>query len=168
MNERFAEAAYNARRCAGFTAETASEMLGIAPRTLAYYEAGRQVPDEIVARMVKAYTSPELGYFWLSRELATGRLILPPIQAAGISSKALRLRLSLKHAAAIQEELEEICVDDIISAHEKKPLQEYVGKIRELAAACMNVSLLEKFLWRKEKTVLVGGQHGPEHISQKG
>lgn len=168
MNGRFAELAFEARHCAGLTVESASELLGIAPRTLIYYEGGRRVPDEIVVKMVEAYTSPELGYSWLSRELATGRLILPPIQAAGISSKALRLRLSLKHAAAIQEELEEICVDDIISAHEKKPLQEYVGKIRELAAACMNVSLLEKFLWHKEKTVLVGGQHGSEHISQKG
>lgn len=160
MNTRFAEAAYNARRCAGFTAETAADLLGIATRTLSYYEAGRQVPDEVVARMVSTYEAPELGYHWLSQELYTGRLILPPIEAAGISSKALRLRLSLKHAAKVQEELEEICADDVIDEHEKKPLEKCVGKIRELAAACMNISLLEKWILCKEKAALGGNQHG--------
>ena len=165
MKGRFAEAAYNARHCAGFTAEAAAELLDIAPRTLAYYEAGRQVPDIIVAKMVSAYESPELGYHWLSKELYTGRLILPTIEAAGISLKALRLRLSLKHAAKVQEELEEICADDIISAHEEKPLERCVGKIRELAAACMNISLLDKLVQRKEKAALSGNQHGSPDLS---
>lgn len=160
MNERFADVAFNARRCAGITTETAAEMLGIAPRTLTYYEAGRRVPDEIVARMVGAYAAPELGYHWLSKELCTGRLILPTIETAGISSKALRLRLSLKHAVKVQEELEEICADDEISAHEEKPLERCVGKIRDLAAACMNISLLERWIQHKEKAALNGNQHG--------
>ncbi len=162
MNIRFADAAHSARHCAGLTVETAAEILGIAPRTLAYYEAGRQVPDEIVAKMVGAYSAPELGYHWISRELCTGRLILPTIEAAGISSKALRLRLSFKHAAKVQGELEEICADDVISAHEKKPLGTCIGKIRELAAACMNISLLDK-IQGKGKAAPTGVRHGSSY-----
>lgn len=160
MNRRFADVIFDARRCAGFTTETAAERLGIAPRTLAYYEAGRRVPDEVVARMVGAYESPDLGYYWLSKELCTGRLILPTVEAAGISSKVLRLRLSLKHAAKVQDELEEICADDVISAHEKKPMERCIEKMRGLAAACMNISLLGRLIPHKEKAALVGSQHG--------
>ena len=158
MNGRFADAAFDARKRAGMSVEKAAEYLSISPRTLNYYEAGRYTPDEVVAKMVGAYGSPELGYYWLSRELFTGRLILPAIDAAGISSKALRLRLSLRKAAAVQDELEEICADDTISANEKKPLAKCLGKIRDLAAACMNVSLLGKLMEHKEKAALIGGQ----------
>lgn len=160
MHRRFADAAFDARKMAGLSVERAAECLSISPRTLNYYEAGRATPDEIVARMVGTYQSPELGYYWLSKELFTGRLILPEIDPAGISSKALRLRLSMRRAAAVQEELEEICADDAITANEKKPLARCIGKIRELAAACMNISLLERLMEHKEKTALIGGQHG--------
>ena len=57
MNGRFADVMFQARQCAGYTRERAAEMLNISPRTLTYYEAGRQVPDRIVAMMVDAYAS---------------------------------------------------------------------------------------------------------------
>lgn len=78
MNERFADMIRAARKCARLTVERAADMLFLTPRALQYYEAGkRRVPDDMIARMVKIYGSMEIGYRWLSKELITGRLILP-------------------------------------------------------------------------------------------
>lgn len=148
MNERCAEMAFKARHCAGLTRECASEILGIAPRTLAYYEGGRDIPDEIIARMVMAYKSPELGYHYLSNDLKTGRLILPPLEAAGISSSALRLRVVMRRATAVIELIEEICQDDVITADEGEPFRRCAAPIKELAAACMGIGL-----WALKKPV---------------
>ena len=76
MNGRLANVLFEARQRAGYTRERAAEMLNISPRTLTYCEAGRQVPDRIVAMMVDAYAAPEAGYYWLSNELYTGRILL--------------------------------------------------------------------------------------------
>ncbi len=148
MNERCAEMAFKARHCAGLTRECASEILGIAPRTLAYYEGGRDIPDEIIAKMVMAYKSPELGYHYLSNDLETGRLILPRLEAAGISSSALRLRVVMRRATAVIELIEEICQDDVITADEGEPFQRCAAPIKELAAACMGIGL-----WALKKPV---------------
>ena len=142
MNERCADLAFKARHCAGLTREKAAELLGIAPRTLAYYEGGRDIPDEIIAKMVMAYKSPELGYHYLSNDLETGRIILPRLEAAGISSSALRLRVVMRKAAAVIELIEEICQDDVITADEDESFQKCAIPVKELAAACMGIGLL--------------------------
>lgn len=78
MKGYFADMIHAARKCAKLTVERAADRLFITPRMLNYYESGRwRVPDDIVARMVKMYGSIEIGYRWLSKELFTGRLILP-------------------------------------------------------------------------------------------
>ena len=89
MQEHFSGVIRAARKCARLTKEKAAEMLYLSPRMLNYYEAGRwRVPDDIVARMVKIYGSIEIGYRWLSRELSTGRLILPENGFSGIKKAA--------------------------------------------------------------------------------
>jgi len=80
MNGRFADLIFNARRRVGLTVERAAECLGISPRTLSYYEAGRYTPDNVVSKMVELYKTQELGYVWLSRELSTGRMVLPSLE----------------------------------------------------------------------------------------
>ena len=78
MKGYFADMIYAARKCAKLTVEKAAEKLFVTPRMLNYYESGRwRVPDDMVARMVQLYGSVEIGYRWLSKELFTGRLILP-------------------------------------------------------------------------------------------
>ena len=142
MNGRFADVLFEARQRAGYTRERAAEMLNISPRTLTYYEAGRQVPDRIVAMMVDAYTAPEAGYYWLSNELYTGRILLPKVNVLGVSNGALQMRVSLRNALQAQERLEDICRDDVIAEDEETPLSACINSLRELAAACMGMEIL--------------------------
>ena len=150
MKERFAEMAFNARNCAGLTVETAAELLDVSARSLAYYEAGRHVPDKIVERMVQAYSAPTLGYFWLSRELSTGRLLLPPIETAGIAATAVQFRKSIRQIFDTSDSLDDICEDDLIEAHEHDILRGCISKCRNLAGACMNVLMMASFLPNKK------------------
>ena len=54
------------RSAAGITQERASELLGVAPRTLSDYETGRtRPPDCAVSAMMDIYGCPELGYLHL-------------------------------------------------------------------------------------------------------
>ena len=142
MNGRFADVLFRARQCAGFTRERASEQLNIAPRTLTYYEAGRQVPDRVVSDMVRIYGAPGLGYYYLSNELYTGRILLPRVNIVGISNGALRMRVSLRKAIEAQERLEDICSDDVITQDEEGPLLSCITTLQELAAACMGMEIL--------------------------
>ena len=142
MNGRFADVLFEARQRAGYTRERAAEMLNISPRTLTYYEAGRQVPDRIVAMMVDAYAAPGAGYYWLSNELYTGRILLPKVNVLGVSNGALQMRVSLRNALQAQERLEDICRDDLIAEDEETPLSACINSLRELAAACMGMKIL--------------------------
>ena len=151
MNGRFADVMFQARQCAGYTRERAAEMLNISPRTLTYYEAGRQVPDRIVAMMVDAYAAPGAGYYYLSNELYTGRILLPRVNVIGISNGALRMRVSLRKAIEAQERLEDICSDDVITKDEETSLSSCVNALRDLAAACMGIEILST-----KKSALVG------------
>lgn len=145
MNKRFADLCYHARLSANMTVEKASELLEISPRTLNYYEAGRSIPDETVAKMVKIYNSPELGYMYLTQEMATGRLIFTAqINTRGIASRALELNVALREVNKQREVLEDICYDDIISDAEKKSFRDCIKNLTRLAAACVGIKLFRQ------------------------
>ena len=145
MNKRFADLCYNARLSADMTVEKASELLGIAPRTLNYYEAGRSVPDETVAKMVKIYNSPELGYMYLTNETATGRLIFTAqVNTKGIASRALELNVALREVNKQRDVLEDICYDDMVSDAEKKTFKECIKKLTRLAVACIGIRIFRQ------------------------
>lgn len=149
------------REAAGFTQEQAAELLHVSVRTVGAYENGEYMPhDDTVDMMVVTYNAPELGYHYLSRVLRTGRRLLPETCAGGAAATATQFRRSIRQVSSAADALDDICADDTITANEKKPLAKCLGKIRELAAACMNVSLLERWLGQKEKAALIGGQHG--------
>lgn len=145
MNKRFADLCYMYRHRARLTLNQTSELLDIAPRTLSYYEAGRNVPDEIVAKMVQVYDAPEIGYMYLTQETATGRLIFTAqINTKGIASRALELNVALREVNKQREVLEDICYDDIISDAEKKTFGECIRKLTKLAAACIGIKLFRQ------------------------
>lgn len=145
MNKRFADLCYYARLSANMTVEKASELLEISPRTLNYYEAGRSIPDETVAKMVKIYNSPELGYMYLTQETATGRLIFTAqINTKGIASRALELNVALREVNKQREVIENICCDDVIADAEKKTFGECIRKLTKLAAACIGIKLFRQ------------------------
>ncbi len=161
MNQRFAEVAFQARQRAGLTVEKAAELIGVSSRTVSYYESGRRVTDEIVARMVLSYNAPSLGYYYLSNELETGRLLLPQVIPAGVASKSIRLRVAMDCVRGLQEQLDNICLDDIIDDDERQALDANAGKYMELAAACMGIRIMsasfaanekDRSVWQQERS----------------
>lgn len=64
------------------TQEQASELLGVAPRTLSDYENGHsRVPDDIVAQMADIYNSPLLAWWHMKHHSVLGRYlpeVMPP------------------------------------------------------------------------------------------
>jgi transcriptional regulator with XRE-family HTH domain len=158
MKSGFALAAYTARLGAGITQTKASELIDLSLRSVQKYENGEQVPtDPVVARMVAVYGSPALGYFYLANELATGRLILPPMIVSGVSSKSIRLRVAVDHVKALLPELDAICLDDFVDEAEKGTLAGNISKFRELASACMGIQMMAG-VYAKEKDAFVGAK----------
>ena len=98
-----------------------------------------------VAKMVVAYNSPALGYHYLSHELETGRLLLPPAIPAGAASRSIRLRMAMEHVKALQQELDAICMDDVVDDTERQTLSDAIGKYVELASACISIMLMAGF-----------------------
>ena len=145
MKTGLAKAVYNARNLAGMTVIHAAECVGDSSRSIQNYESGRTVPDQIIACMVKAYRNPGLGFYYLTNELYTGRLLLPPIIPAGAASKSIRLRVAVDHVKALLPELDAICLDDFVDEAEKGTLAGNISKFRELAAACMGIQMMAGF-----------------------
>lgn len=139
MNTVFGRACKVARRNAGLSQEQAAELLNISSRSLAYYECGRQVPDETVAKMCTIYNTPVLGYVYLSIMSEVGRKILPTMTMAGISSSALRLRVNMKKAADLQSKLDEVCCDDRIDKDEEADFFECLAALDDLIASALSV-----------------------------
>ena len=80
MSKRFGIEIKKARKDAGMTQEQAAEALNVSVRTYAKYESGEILPgDDMVAGMMQVFENPCLGYAYLSKESAVGRLILPKI-----------------------------------------------------------------------------------------
>lgn len=139
MNTAFGRACKIARRNACLSQEQASELLAISSRSLAYYEGGRQVPDEIVAKMCIIYNAPVLGYVYLSIMSEVGRMILPKMTPAGISSSALTLRVNMKKAADMQTRLDEVCCDDLVDKSEEAAFSECLAALDYLIASALSV-----------------------------
>lgn len=73
-----------------------------------------------------------------------GKLILPPVPIAGVSSTALRLRVVMRRAADVEDALEAICYDDIITTEEVPTFDRCARLIKELEAACIGVTLMQE------------------------
>ena len=141
MHERFADMLFRARQNAGYSREKAAELLDSSVRSLSYYEAGRPVPDQLVARMVDLYHAPLLGYTYL-RQMKTGQLLLPPVESASAARSALRLRVGLDKAAKQQSCIEYICESNAIGETEEKTLLDCLPALQYLASACIGFWIL--------------------------
>lgn len=142
MNRDFGRICKIARKNAGLSQEHASELLGVSVRTLINYEAGSTtVPDDIVAEMIRIYHTQIIGYFYLTMTSEVGCMILPPIKLTGISSGALKLRVSLNHAVRLQTQLDEICCDDKIEPHEERRFQRWSEVINDVISSALSLKL---------------------------
>ena len=143
MNRRCAESAHSARKKAGRTRERAAEIIDTSPRTLAYYEAGRQIPDDIMARMVKAYNAPRLGYDFLQLS-KTGQMILPELDEDSPASLIIHLAITMRESEDVSLKLEKVFDKQRLGIEEDMDtLTECVRMLKELSAACLGVMLMQ-------------------------
>ena len=78
MNDEYRTMYARHRKAAGLTQEKAAELLGVAVRTLANWEAGIYTPpDDMVARMCDAYPAPMLALEHLRASSALAAGLIP-------------------------------------------------------------------------------------------
>lgn len=143
MSKSFGFEIKKSRKNAGMTQELAAELLYISARTYAKYESGEILPgDEMVAEMMRIFSSPCLGYAYLSQESAVGRLILPQIRGMpGVAAGAMQYHIALADAHNDFRTLERICCDDRITADEEMALIPIIEKIFDLAGKGLTLYL---------------------------
>jgi len=131
-----------ARNRAHMTMDAASELLNVAPRSLAHYEAGdRPVPDDVVAGMITAYNAPYLGYQHL-RASAVGRMVLPEVCDISPARCAIKTALAAEHVQAVTKKLLAIGEDDWIDSSEVDCLKQIQGSAKKLASAFLSILVL--------------------------
>lgn len=143
MTKRFGIEIKKARKDAGMTQERAAEALNVSVRTYAKYESGEILPgDDMVASMMQVFENPCLGYAYLSKESAVGRMILPKIgKLPGVAAGAMQYHVALADANSDCIRLERICCDDKITMAEERDLSPIVEKIFDLAGKGLTLYL---------------------------
>ena len=143
MSKRFGIEIKKARKDAGMTQERAAEALNVSVRTYAKYESGEILPgDDMVAGMMQVFENTCLGYAYLSKESAVGRMILPKIgKIPGVAAGAMQYHVALADANSDCIRLERICCDDKITMAEERDLSPIVEKIFDLAGKGLTLYL---------------------------
>lgn len=117
MMESFGNNCKTSRLNAKRTQEDAAELLHIAPRTLASYEAGSPVPVDIAQRMVKLYQDPFLWYQY-ARTNAAAAEFLPEIVSVDPSKAALQIMCAGKNFELVQTKMMMLAADGKIDINE--------------------------------------------------
>lgn len=143
MSKRFGIEIKKARKDAGMTQERAAEALNVSVRTYAKYESGEILPgDDMVAGMMQVFKNTCLGYAYLSKESAVGRMIMPKIgKLPGVAAGAMQYHVALADANSDCIRLERICCDDKITMAEERDLSPIVEKIFDLAGKGLTLYL---------------------------
>lgn len=145
MNKTFGIYCASARKTAGFSQESAAELFGVSVRSVSDYENGKTaVPDDIVAKMVKAYDAMWLGYLYLSMDSLVGKIILPEIEIKELSSSLLNLQVHMKKAQDIQLEFAEIGSDNLIEENEQPAYDRCLKVTSSLISSALSVIVAPK------------------------
>lgn len=143
MNNRCINFYRTCREFAGLTQEQASERLNISVRSLANYESGYTIPNDIVVRMSEVYNAPELKNFYCKSECPIGWNRPVPVQMSGIAVSTIRMLrvLDAQRAEYIKNLLLEIAEDGIISEEEKPDLKRVEEYLNELISVAEEIRL---------------------------
>lgn len=129
-----------ARKSAGFTQDTAAELLHISVRSLAAYEKGETVPpDDVVCNMVAQYKMASLAYEHLKISTEVGRKYLPDISISDLPKSVLRLQKEVGDLKTINSDMIEIACDGKIDDKEQTRWQHVTKEVREMAGAALAV-----------------------------
>lgn len=145
MKENFLNIYQAARIHAGFTQETASELLHLSTRTLSDYENGKyKVPDEMVVSMTEKYNAPWLPLMHL-KNIAIG-VDLDDVCFKELSGSTIGFQSSLSNIQDILRNLIDVVSDDEISTDEIPTVNKIQEKLFHLLISTLNliISLQEK------------------------
>ena len=133
-----------ARRAAGYTQETAAEMLGISDTSIRAYENGlRFPPNEVVEAMCDCYDAQRLAYQHLHTTNALARRVLPNLEQRSLLELAVRIynrmeRFTREHRA---ERLLEIVDDGKVTEDEKDDLAAVMTELQEIIQTGMELQI---------------------------
>lgn len=145
MKEHFGSFCAFARKAAGFSQESAAELLGTSSRSISNYESGKApVPDDIAAQMAKNYDALWLGYLYLSMSTDVGEMILPKIEVRELSLSLLNLQVHMKRAFDIQYEFAEIGSGNIDVDQQQLVYAKCVSVLNTLIGAAFAVVIAPK------------------------
>ena len=126
--------------------ESAAELLGISPSTLANYELGitKAVPVDMVVKMSDLYKAPELKSTYCKNECLIGRLLPIATQIDNLQGITIRLLNGLddQEIAIMRKKLLEIAADGIIRPEEIKELTAIMERLDKLAESISELRML--------------------------
>lgn len=132
---------YKLCRCAaGLTQEYASELLGIAPRTLQGYESGNtKVPDDIVASMADVYKSPMIAWWHLKTYSILGKFLPEIIMPQTDGDMAFQLTAAKRKLGIVVDDIMRILDDGKIGADERADFDQAIELVRVVNAKLLSV-----------------------------
>lgn len=130
------------RKQAGYTQENAAELLGCSVRALARYESGEvPMPDDVVCRMDRLYSSHFLAYTHLHKSSRLAAELLPAVSDCGIQTAAMRFYNQLEGLESeVGRMLLRIAEDGVIDPEERLIMEETIlPRLKWLLKAVMEV-----------------------------
>ena len=134
------------RKAAGMTQERAAELLGVAVRTLAAWEAGeRPVPELRVADMVDLYGTPYLAIQHLRLYSALGPQVLPSVERVPLPQAVCQLLSSIRavEQARAGDRLLQIAADGRVDEMESTEFELLMAELEPIIAAVMSIKYAE-------------------------
>ena len=132
------------RRARGITQEYAAELLGVATRTVAAWEAGERIPSGVmVARMVDVYQTPVLALEHLRLNDALAREYIPRIAETPLPQAVCQLVSAVRNFAAIEGEdrLLDIAADGRVDEMEKAEYEMLLDALEPIIQAAMTLRI---------------------------
>ena len=144
MPEEYRNIYRTARLAAGLTQEAAAEKLGLSPKSIYAYEAGKVIPpDRVVELMVICYDAQYLAYQHLKESNSLMGRVVPTLEERTMLETCVRIfnRLrdfSERHAV---ERLLSIAEDNIIDDEERPEFYAVMTDLREIVKSGLELEV---------------------------
>lgn len=142
MNDEYRTMYARHRRAAGKTQEAAAELLGVAVRTLANWEAGVTIPpDDKVALMCDIYNSNTLAVEHLRATTSLARGLLPEVAQLPLAQAVVQLlyRLQEFNAKHRPEDLMAISSNGRVDESEELTFAEINSELQDIVQAALQL-----------------------------
>lgn len=129
-----------ARLYAGYTQESAAELINVSVESMRAYERGVTVPPSvIVVRMIEVYNTPWLAYQHLKMSDPVGQRYLPDIDFRDLPTSVLQLQKEMADTNSVSRDMIEITCDGRVDKHEESGWNKVHKELRDLIGAALAV-----------------------------